>query len=481
MQALDPNATLAVTGASLHLALAVLFWLAWRELRTAWAWKLSLGFAVMTVVYAVNAWQFQAVQHAGPWLTVTAVWTAMAYLIITSALTDYVDLPPRWRRVAFAFTMALMVSALVSVGMGWVDRRGGQWFQSGVVPLWGALFLWAAGHEPRSGHVVNILALLLMPLLTMLAHFGWLGAPFDDNRGVLPQTVLGITLLTTSVLRAQRLANQALAAQRQAETALRQTNEALEQRIEQRTAHLRENIELLESFNRNVSHDLRGPLGGIAGLAALTREAVTDGDIANAVQNLDAMANQASQSQALVDALLQLARASSGDLQLSSVDTRAMLTELLPGLPHMAKAPAGCVVLSGRLPVLQADPVLLRQVFVNLVDNALKFGAGRPTLRIVVDAIRTDDATWQFTISDNGPGFDALRAQGLFRPFRRQHQGGFEGSGVGLSVVRRIVEHHGGRVWAESSPGLGATFRFSLPAQPQAMAGTAQASSSARG
>jgi len=125
--------------------------------------------------------------------------------------------------------------------------------------------------------------------------------------------------------------------------------------------------------------------------------------------------------------------------------------------------------------------VLLRQVSVNLVDNALKFGTGRPTLRIVVDAVRTDVATWQFSISDNGPGFDALRAEGLFRPFRRHHQGGFEGTGVGLSVVRRIVEHHGGQVWAESSPGLGATFRFSLPAWPRGAAGSAQVSPSASG
>lgn len=468
MQALDPNATLALTGSCLHLALAVLFLLAWRELRTPWAWKLSTGFAVMAVVYAVNAWQFQAVQRAGPWLTVTGLWTSMAYLIITSALADYVAAPARWRRRVIALTLVLIVFGMVSVGLGWVDRRGGQWFQSGVVPLWGALFLWAARREPRSGHVVNILALLLMPTLTMLAHFGWLGAPFDDNRGVLPQTVLGITLLTTSVLRAQRLANQALTAQSQAEAELRRTNEALEQRIEQRTAHLRENIELLEGFNRNVSHDLRGPLGGIAGLASLTRDAVAEGDIANAVQNLDAMAHQATQSQALVDALLRLARASSGDLHPTGVDTRAMLTELLPSLPRMARAPVGCVTLSEHLPPLQADPVLLRQVFVNLVDNALKFGAGQPTLRVVVDAIRIDQATWQFSVSDNGPGFDAQRAEGLFRPFRRQHQGGYEGSGVGLSVVRRIVEHHGGRVWAESSPGLGATFRFTLPAQPRA-------------
>ena len=468
MPPLDSNATLALTGACLHLALAVLFLLTWRELRTPWAWKLSVGFAVFVAIYTVNAWQFQAVQRAGPWLTVTALWTSLAYIVMTSALADYVVAPPRWRRLLIGLLLALIFSAMVAISLGWLDRRGAQWFQAALVPLWSALFLWGAYREPRSGHMVNIVALLLMPLLTMLTHFGLLGPPFDDNRGVLPQTVLGITLLPTTLLRAQRLANQALTAQSQAEAELRRTNEALEQRIEQRTAHLRESIELLEGFNRNVSHDLRGPLGGIAGLASLTRDAVAEGDIANAVQNLDAMAHQATQSQALVDALLRLARASNGDLHPTGVDTRAMLAEVLPSLPRMARAPVGCVTLSERLPLLQADPVLLRQVFVNLVDNALKFGAGQPTLRVVVDAIRTDEATWQFSVSDNGPGFDAQRAEGLFRPFRRQHQGGYEGSGVGLSVVRRIVEHHGGRVWAESSPGLGATFRFTLPAQPSA-------------
>jgi signal transduction histidine kinase len=462
MPALDPNATLALTGACLHLALAVLFLLAWRELRAPWAWKLSVGFALFAGIYSVNAWQFQAVQRAGPWLTVTALATSLSYAFMTSALADYVDAPPRGRRAVMALLLGLIAAAMLGVSLGWIDRRGAQWFQAAIVPLWCALFLWAARREPRSGHWVNILALLLMPLLTMLTHYSWLGAPFDDNRGVLPQTVLGLTLLTTAALRAQRLANQALAAQRRAEATLRQTNEALEQRIEQRTAHLREHIEVLESFNRNVSHDLRGPLGGIAGLAALTRDAVADGDTANALQNLDAMANQATQSQALVDALLQLARASSGDLQLAPVNTRALLAELLPTLPHLASAPVHCVTVSDGLPTVQADPVLLRQVFVNLVGNALKFGAGRPTLRVVVDAVRTDDATWQFSVSDNGPGFNA-QAEGLFRPFQRHHQGNVEGTGVGLSVVQRIVEHHGGRVWAESAPSLGATFRFTLP------------------
>ena len=115
----------------------------------------------------------------------------------------------------------------------------------------------------------------------------------------------------------------------------------------------------------------------------------------------------------------------------------------------------------GALPVVVADPGLLRQVYVNLIGNALKFSAGAAAPRVDV-GVAAERRPPVFFVRDNGVGFAAGDAVRLFEPFQRLHAGRFAGHGVGLSIVRRIVERHGGRVWAESSPGAGANFRFTL-------------------
>jgi signal transduction histidine kinase len=117
----------------------------------------------------------------------------------------------------------------------------------------------------------------------------------------------------------------------------------------------------------------------------------------------------------------------------------------------------------GALPALDCDAVLLRQVFVNLLANALKFTRDAATPTIVVQAEHRGGG-WTVTVQDNGVGFDPQRAADLFRPFSRLHGARFEGSGIGLTIVQRIVERHGGRVWAEGRPGAGASFHFTLPA-----------------
>ena len=247
-------------------------------------------------------------------------------------------------------------------------------------------------------------------------------------------------------------------------------NDSLEQRVRQRTAELRDVIEGLESFNRSVSHDLRGPLGGIAGAARLAQEFVAENKSAKAAQFLKAIAAQAETTGQLVDALLALARASDASLVRERFDLSALVTDVVGSL-RQVRPEAVLPIVVDPLVDIDADRKLVRQVLTNLIGNALKFSAETPAPEIRVGMTGVPEAP-VFFVRDNGVGFDAEQAQRLFKPFHRLHGSRFEGSGVGLSIVKRIVDRHGGRVWAESAPGLGTTFYFTFgAASPSAVAG----------
>jgi signal transduction histidine kinase/CheY-like chemotaxis protein len=237
-------------------------------------------------------------------------------------------------------------------------------------------------------------------------------------------------------------------------------NATLEQRVLQRTVELHDVIEGLESFNRSVSHDLRGPLGGIANAARLAQEFVVTQQADKAVKFLQVITAQAETTGHLVDALLALARASEASLSIEPVDMNTLAAELVASLQRLPdEAPPPVVV--EPLAAIRADRKLVRQVLVNLIGNALKFASGTPQPRVQVGMATTGGAP-VFFVRDNGVGFDADKAQRLFKPFHRLHDTRFEGSGVGLSIVKKIVERHGGKVWADSTPGQGATFYFSF-------------------
>lgn len=239
-------------------------------------------------------------------------------------------------------------------------------------------------------------------------------------------------------------------------------NETLEHRVENRTAQLREIIEGLESFNRTVSHDLRGPLGGIAGVAKLARDYVASGETAQAERMLELIASRASTTEKLVTTLLSLARATEAEPQRQRIDVQALVSEVIDSLqPADAAQPLPVAV--GYLPAVDADAALLRQVFVNLISNALKFAGTAEQPRVEVGAM-SEPARTVFFVQDNGVGFGPEQAQRLFKPFQRLHGARFEGFGLGLSIVKRIVDRHNGDIWAEGAPGRGATFYFSLEA-----------------
>lgn len=248
----------------------------------------------------------------------------------------------------------------------------------------------------------------------------------------------------------------------EAEDALRAAGESVELCVAQRTRELSDAIAELEGFNRMVSHDLSGPLHGIARLSELMQRELDAGNTAELRHWLSLVGRQTRHLAGLVTDLLDLARVSKGELQRRPVGLDSVVADALQTLT-VASGSAPSIVSVGPMPELSVDAGLLRQVFVNLLSNALKFTRGVADPKIRVYASHSD-GEWVIEVRDNGVGFDSRRAGELFKPFTRLHSAAYEGAGIGLTIARRIVERHGGRIWAESAAGKGASFRFTLPA-----------------
>lgn len=258
-------------------------------------------------------------------------------------------------------------------------------------------------------------------------------------------------------------------ARTQAMLRLRRENAALLERLSVRTVELETaNRELrvanreLEAFGDSVSHDLRAPLRTIDGLLQVVQEDFAEQVPPQARQHIEAIAAQASRMGELIEDLLRLSRLGREPLQKRTVDMRSLVQEVVGAL-RAGETARDLDIRIGELPSAQADPSLLRQVWVNLVANALKFTRRRePAVIQVGGEVRAEGRL--YSIRDNGAGFDPRRAERLFGIFQRLHAASdFEGTGVGLSIARRIIERHGGSIWADGEPGRGATFHFTLP------------------
>jgi PAS domain S-box-containing protein len=247
-----------------------------------------------------------------------------------------------------------------------------------------------------------------------------------------------------------------------AERLVRRTNESLEQTVRERTAELEDANRDLESYNFSISHDLRQPLNAIAGFAELLREAGADTPPRQRREFLREIGSNAERMDRMINALLELSRAGRGKLVKAPVDMRALVDSVLRELG--VGAPLKAQVEIGELPPARGDADLLRQVWSNLIGNALKYSRGRSKPRVRIWSEARAGAT-EYAVSDNGVGFDMRHVERLFEAFHRlPSAASFEGSGVGLAIVQRIVRRHGGRLEPESAPGKGATFRFTLPA-----------------
>jgi signal transduction histidine kinase len=247
-----------------------------------------------------------------------------------------------------------------------------------------------------------------------------------------------------------------------AEDELRGLNAELEQRVTKRTEELAAANKELESFSYSVSHDLRAPVRAIAGFSKLLAEQHETQLDPEARRKLGIVRSEAARMGALIDDLLAFSRLGRQSIQLKPVDMRELVRANLETLNagHTEHPPE---VRVGELPETTGDRSLLAQVWANLLANSYKFSAKKEQPLIEVDAY-TSDAEHVYFVRDNGVGFDPKYVSKLFGVFQRLHDPSeFPGTGVGLALVQRIIARHGGRVWAEGEPGVGATFYFSLP------------------
>jgi light-regulated signal transduction histidine kinase (bacteriophytochrome) len=218
----------------------------------------------------------------------------------------------------------------------------------------------------------------------------------------------------------------------------------------------------LEAFSFSMSHDLRTSLQAVIGFAQTLASRHWDELTPEARRYLDLILKSANGMNELISDLLELARASRLPITYGTVDLGDVAREAISELkPQIEAADAELVV--GRLPVVDGDRVLLKRVLVNLVSNAVKFSrSGESRARVEIESFKQngDDVV---LVRDNGVGFDMKNSARLFRAFERLHRRDeYEGTGIGLALVARIIDRHGGRVWAESEPGKGATFYFAL-------------------
>lgn len=248
---------------------------------------------------------------------------------------------------------------------------------------------------------------------------------------------------------------------KQEEQEIQRFAEELEKRVIERTVQLEAANRELEAFSYSVSHDLRSPLRTVDGFSLAMLEDFSDLLPAEGQRYLNIIREGAQKMAALIDDLLKFSRLGRAAMHSETVDTVTMLRSVLADFrPEDAEVSAQVTI--GPLPACHGDPALLRQVWINLISNALKYSRARATPEIEIGCYKADGRD-AFFIKDNGTGFDMRYADKLFGVFQRLHRAeDYEGTGVGLALVQRIVHRHGGKIWVEAEPDKGCKFSFTL-------------------
>jgi light-regulated signal transduction histidine kinase (bacteriophytochrome) len=235
----------------------------------------------------------------------------------------------------------------------------------------------------------------------------------------------------------------------------------LNETLMDRTRELEKVNRELESFSYSVSHDLRAPLRGIHGFMNILLEDHGDSISEEGKRMASRVMDNAQQMSQLIEGLLEFFKMGTKEITRTRVPMKEIVTEICHGLNEFEKARSITFNITD-LPDVMADLILLRQVWINLISNAIKYSGKKETSVIEIGSFNVNNETVYF-VKDNGAGFDMENREHLFKVFKRLHsQREFEGTGIGLAIVEKIITKHGGRVWAEASPGVGATFYFTL-------------------
>jgi signal transduction histidine kinase len=437
-----------------------------------------------------------------PWSQYWAVWPvwwvgdAMGVLLVAPVLLTWSrpGATEAKRRPPLHWAWAPTVERIVFVpalGLGCATVLAGTWqLQYLVYPF----VAWAGLRFEQRETAATVFAISVVAIWEAIHQRGPFTTGTLDHRLILLEIFMAVTAVMGLVLGAMTTERRAVA------RALERAHDELEARVGERTAalasanedlaaanaelqrrgrELSEKNEETERFVYIVSHDLRTPLMTLLGFsdelarscaaldAAMTEKlapvdpramALLREEIPSALRFIRASANK---FERLIDALLRLSRLGRTDHRLERVDVAALVQSTLDSLRHLIEQSGGCVRV-GELPDAWADPTALGQVFSNLVANAIHYrSADRPVV-ISIEG-KADARLLHYSVSDNGVGIPEVAQERLFQVFQRFHPKLAEGDGMGLTIVKRAVERHGGKVWAESRESMGTTFHFSLP------------------
>ena len=250
-----------------------------------------------------------------------------------------------------------------------------------------------------------------------------------------------------------------IAKRKEAEAEVKKLNTELEQRVAKRTAELESANKELEAFSYSISHDLRAPLRAVDGFSQAVMEDYGDKLPEEGRHYLQTIRNGAQRMGMLIDDLLSFSRLSRQPVNKQEVNVAKLVRDVLEELEPQREG-REIDLRIGDLPPYKGDAALLKQVWINLLSNALKYSRDRKPAVIEVGC-KTEQGENVYFVRDNGAGFDMQYANKLFGVFQRLHRADeFEGTGVGLAIVQRVIHRHGGRIWADAAPGRGATFYF---------------------